>query len=124
MWNAARVFLIGTACCIALAGRADNLVIGTADVEKALKAGALLWDARDEKDYADGHIPGAVNIGNVGDVFRDANREDPPSAAAAARIFGAAGMNILDRDIIVYTRNGDPYAYYGARMVEYYGGRH
>src|SRR3954471_21251120 len=98
MWNAARVLLIATACCITLAARADNLAIGTADLEKALKAGALVWDARDEKDCAEGHIPGAVNIGNVGDVFRDANREDPPSAAAAARIFGAAGMDILNRD--------------------------
>ena len=124
MWTAARLPLIATACCMTLATWAQGLVVGTADVEKAMKAGALVWDARDEKDYAEGHIPGAVNIGNVADVFRDANREDPPSAAAAARIFGSGGMDILNRDVVVYTRKGDPFAYYGARMVEYYGGRH
>ena len=101
-----------------------DLVVGTADVEKAIASGALVWDARDQADYAKGHLPGAVNIGNVGEVFRDPNREDPPSAAAAARIFGGAGMDILKRDVIVYTRKGDPFAYYGARMVEYYGGKH
>lgn len=124
MRTAARLSLIATACCMTLATWAQELVVGTADVEKAMKAGALVWDARDEKDYAEGHIPGAVNIGNVAEVFRDANREDPPSAAAAARIFGSAGMDILNRDVVVYTRKGDPFAYYGARMVEYYGGRH
>ena len=63
---------------------AQGLVVDTPYVETALKSGALVWDARDESDYLQGHIPGAVNIGNAGDVFRDANREDPPSAAAAA----------------------------------------
>ena len=103
---------------------AQGIVVDTAYVQKAAARGAIVWDAREESDYAAGHIPGAVNIGNVGDVFRDANREDPPSAAAAARIFGGAGMDILKKEVIVYTNKGDPYAYYGARMVEYYGGNH
>lgn len=110
--------------CIASTASANGLVVDTAYVEKAARAGAILWDAREESEYAKGHIPGAVNIGNVGDVFRDPNREDPPSAAAASRIFGGAGIDILGKEIIVYTRKGDPYAYYGARMVEYYGGSH
>lgn len=103
---------------------AQRIVVDTAEVEKALAAGALLWDARDEQDYLAGHIPGAVNFGAAGDVFRDPNREDPPPAAVAARLFGAAGMDILNREVIVYTRKGDAGAYYAARMVEYYGGRH
>ena len=105
-------------------GASAQIVVDTAQVERAAKAGALIWDARDAAEYAKGHLPGAVNLGNVADVFRDANREDPPSAAVAARLFGDAGMDILGREVIVYTRKGDPYAYYGARMVEYYGGRH
>lgn len=103
---------------------AQGIVVDTAYVEKAAKSGALVWDARDEEDYAAGHIPGAVNIGNVGNVFRDLNREDPPPAAVAARIFGGAGMDILNKEVIVYTRKGDSLAYYAGRMVEYYGGRH
>lgn len=107
-----------------LAG-AQSLVVDTAYVEQALKGGnAIVWDARDAADYAEGHIPGAVNIGWVGDLFRDPNREDPPSAAAASKIFGGAGMDILGREVIVYTTKGDPFAYFGARMVEYYGGKH
>ena len=101
-----------------------GIVLDTAQVEKALANGALLWDARDEQDYLGGHIPGAVNFGAAGEVFRDPNREDPPSAAVASRIFGAAGLDILNREVIVYTRKGDAVAYYAARMVEYYGGRH
>jgi len=118
------LLIVVAGCWIASASWADGLVIDTAGMEKAMKAGALVWDARDEKEYAQGHIPGAVNVGYVGDVFRDPNREDPPSAAAASRIFGGAGMDVLHRDVVVYTRKGDAFAYYGARMVEYYGGRH
>jgi thiosulfate/3-mercaptopyruvate sulfurtransferase len=103
---------------------AQSLVVEMPYVEQALKSGAIVWDARDSNDYAEGHIPGAVNVGSVGDVFRDANREDPPSAAAASKIFGGAGMDIANKEVIVYTNRGDPYAYYGARMVEYYGGTH
>jgi len=33
-------------------------------------------------------------------------------------------MDILGKETIVYTRKGDSYAYYAARMVEYYGGTH
>ncbi len=114
------------ALCLALAlpAGAQSLIVDTAYVEKARAGGAILWDARAPDEYAEGHIPGAVNIGNVGSVFRDMNREDPPPAAVAAKIFGDAGMDILGKEVIVYTRKGDSYAYYAARMVEYYGGTH
>jgi thiosulfate/3-mercaptopyruvate sulfurtransferase len=65
-----------------------------------------------------------VNFGDAGDLFRDANREDPPSAAVAAQLFGQAGIDILNREVVVYTRTGDPFAYYAARMLECYGGKH
>jgi thiosulfate/3-mercaptopyruvate sulfurtransferase len=104
----------------ALAG----LVYDTTEVEQALARGAVLWDARAPSDYAQGHIPGAVNLGAVGDVFRDPNREDPPSAAVASQLFGRAGLDILQREVVVYATQGDPYAYFAARMIEYYGGPH
>ncbi len=103
---------------------AQSLMVDTAAVEQALQRGAIVWDSRDADDYAEGHIAGAVNFGAAGDLFRDPNREDPPSAAVAAQLFGNAGMDILQREVIVYAGKGDPYAYYAARMVEYYGGRH
>jgi len=103
---------------------AQSLVVDTQYVDHALKSGAVVWDARDADEYADGHIPGAVNIGWGGELFRDPNREDPPSPAVAAKIFGGGGMDILGKDVIVYTNKGDAFAYFAARMVEYYGGKH
>lgn len=103
---------------------AQPLILDTAGVEQALRNGAVLWDARTPAEYAAGHIDGAIHFGAAGDLFRDPNREDPPSAAVAAQLFGSAGLDILKRDIVVYASKGDPTAYFAARMVEYYGGRH
>jgi len=108
----------------ALPAWAQGLIVDTAAVEQALKRGAIVWDARDADDYAAGHIAGAVNFGAAGDLFRDPNREDPPSAAVAAQLFGNAGIDILKREVVVYGGKGDPYAHFAARMLEYYGGRH
>jgi thiosulfate/3-mercaptopyruvate sulfurtransferase len=103
---------------------AQSLIVDTTAVEQALQRGAIVWDARDADDYAAGHVAGAVNFGAAGDLFRDANREDPPSAAVAAQLFGNAGIDVLKREVIVYGGKGDPYAYFAARMLEYYGGKH
>ena len=109
--------------CVAQSSQA-GLVLDTSDVEHAVARGAVLWDARSAADYAQGHLPGAINIGAVGDVFRDPHREDPPSAAVASQLFGRAGLDILRREVVVYATQGDPYAYFAARMIEYYGGTH
>lgn len=106
------------------AGFAQALILDTAGVEAAIKRGAVVWDARDADDYAEGHIPGAVNFGDAGELFRDPNREDPPSAAVAAQLFGAAGIDVLRREVVVYGAKASPYSYYAARMLEYYGGKH
>jgi thiosulfate/3-mercaptopyruvate sulfurtransferase len=106
------------------ASHAQSLIVDTPAVEQALQRGAVVWDVRDAEDYAEGHIAGAVNFGAAGDLFRDPNREDPPSAAVAAQLFGTAGIDVLNREVIVYGGKGDPYAYFAARMVEYYGGKH
>jgi thiosulfate/3-mercaptopyruvate sulfurtransferase len=108
----------------ALIAHAQSLIVDTTAVEQAQRSGAIVWDARSAKDYADGHIPGAVNLGAAADLFRDPNREDPPSATVAAQLFGNAGIDFTTREVIVYTTKGDPFAYYAARMLEYYGGRH
>ncbi|MDE2368087.1 MAG: sulfurtransferase [Burkholderiales bacterium] len=101
---------------------AQARIVDTAAVEQALKQGAVLWDARDADDYAAAHIPGAVNFGEAGALFRDPVREDPPSPAVAAQLFGHAGIDFLHRQVIVYTTQGDSFAYYAARMLQYYGG--
>ncbi|MEK7246453.1 MAG: rhodanese-like domain-containing protein, partial [Pseudomonadota bacterium] len=50
--------------------------VDRAFVQAALKRGAILWDVRDETEYLKGHIPGAVNVGDVAKTLRDPNRED------------------------------------------------
>jgi thiosulfate/3-mercaptopyruvate sulfurtransferase len=117
-----KVVFAGAALLLALTVRAQEIV-DTAYVEQALKRGAIVWDARDADEYAEGHIPGAVNFGWVGSVFRDPNREDLPPVAAAEKIFGAAGVDPVNREVIVYTRKGDPYAYYGLNAMRYYGAK-
>lgn len=117
-----QVLFAGATLLLALTVRAQEIV-DTAYVEQALKRGAIVWDARDADEYAEGHIPGAVNFGWVGSVFRDPNREDLPPVAAAEKIFGAAGVDPTAREVIIYTRKGDPYAYYGLNAMRYYGAK-
>lgn len=117
--------LLALACQTAPAATATGpLIVDATAVESALQHGAIVWDARSERDYAAGHIAGAVNFGAAGELFRDPVREDPPPPAVAAQLFGDAGIDILQREVVVYTGKGDPMAYFAARMVEYYGGRH
>ena len=107
-----------------LAVRADQQeIVDTAYVEQALARGAIVWDAREASDYAAGHIPGAVNFGWVGSVFRDPNREDLPPVAEAEKIFGAAGIDPTAKEIIVYSRKGDSFAYYGLNALRYFGAK-
>lgn len=90
----ARLLGVGVAVfCIAATAWAQGEIVDTAFVEQALARGAIVWDARDAADYAEGHIPGSVNFGWVGKVFRDPNREDLPSVPEAEKVFGAAGVD-------------------------------
>lgn len=118
----AHVLGIGVAVfCLAATARAQGEIVDTAFVEQALARGAIIWDARDAAEYAEAHIPGSVNFGWVGTVFRDPNREDLPSVPEAERIFGAAGVDPVAREVVIYTRKGDPFAYYGLHAMRYYG---
>jgi thiosulfate/3-mercaptopyruvate sulfurtransferase len=102
---------------------AQSAIVDTVYVEQALARGAIVWDAREASDYAEGHIPGAVNFGWVGKVFRDPNREDLPSVPEAEKLFGAAGIDPVGKEVIIYTRKGDPFAYYGVHGMQYYGAK-
>jgi thiosulfate/3-mercaptopyruvate sulfurtransferase len=112
-----------TIFCVAATAWAQGEIVDTAFVEQALARGATVWDARDAADYAEGHIPGSVNFGWVGEVFRDANREDLPSVPEAEKVFGAAGVDPVGKEVIIYTRKGDPFAYYGLHAMRYYGSK-
>lgn len=122
--TAKQQLIIGLAAfAVTAAAWARGEIVDTPYVEQALARGAIVWDAREPADYAEGHIPGAVNFGWVGKEFRDPNREDLPSVPEAERILGSAGVDPVNKEVVVYTRKGVPFAYYGAQALRYYGAK-
>ena len=96
-------------------------VVNSAYVSAALTRGAIIWDLRSTEDYAKSHIPGAVNLGNV-KLLRTPNTEDYVPTAQVAKMFNSAGID-LSKEVIVYSRMGDAYAYWGLTTVQHFGGK-
>ena len=97
-------------------------IIQTDQVQQAIARGAVIWDVRDEKSYLEGHIPGAINIGEVGSVLRDPNKEDYIATEKIQQLFNSAGLDV-NKDIVVYGARGNPYAYFGLYTINYFGGK-
>ena len=100
----------------ALAAATD--IVDAAYVEAALASGAIVWDVRDALAYRDGHIPGAVNARELGAVLRDPNREDWLPTPNVQAVLGRAGI----REVVAYSRTGDPNAYHALAGLRYFGG--
>ena len=111
------VFSVG-----AFAQTASDTIVTRTQVEKAVARGALLWDVRASAEYAKGHIPGAVSIGDAPSVLRDANREDFISVAAIEQFLGNAGID-PSREIVVYGNRGTWNPYFGLYTAQYFGGK-
>ncbi|MES2587242.1 MAG: sulfurtransferase [Pseudomonadota bacterium] len=105
-----------------VAAQKNDAIIQTAQVQEALARGAVIWDVRDEKSYLEGHIPGAINIGDAGNILRDPNKEDYIAIAKIQAIFNQAGLDI-NKDVVVYGSRGNPYAYFGLYTINYFGGK-
>ena len=115
------VFLtLGLACAAHAA--TSGPIVDTAAVAAAIKRGAVIWDVRSTADYQAGHIPGAVSIGNAGQVLRDAKTEDFIPVAQIEKILGGAGIDPA-QEVIVYAGRGNPFAYFGLYTLQYFGGR-
>ena len=56
-------------------------------VKSAQQRGVIIWDVRASNQYLEGHIPGAINFGDIGTVLRDPNREDFIDLAEINAIF-------------------------------------
>ncbi len=97
-------------------------MVDATEVSAALKRGAIVWDVRGAADYAKGHIPGAVNIGNIVNVLRNPNTEDFIATAQVEKLLNGAGID-LSKEIIVYSRMGDPIAHFGLTTVRHFGGK-
>jgi thiosulfate/3-mercaptopyruvate sulfurtransferase len=104
-----------------LCAHATDIVDAT-EVSAALKRGAIVWDVRGDDDYAKGHIPGAVNIGNIVSVLRNPNTEDFIATAEVEKLLSGAGID-LSKEIIVYSRMGDPIAHFGLTTIRHFGGK-
>ena len=99
-----------------------SMIVDTAFVQEALKRGVIVWDTRSADDYKKGHIPGAVNIGEIGKTLRHDSDEDYIPLAEMEKILGAAGINPA-KEIVVYGEKGNPFVYFGLTTVQYLGGK-
>lgn len=115
-------FLAFPLACTTAQAATSGPIVDTAAVAAAVKRGAVIWDVRGTADYQAGHIPGAVSIGNAGQVLRDAKTEDFIPVAHIEKILGDAGIDPA-QEIIVYASRGNPYAYFGLYTLQYFGGR-
>jgi thiosulfate/3-mercaptopyruvate sulfurtransferase len=70
--------------------------------------------------YRNGHIPGAVSIGDAGNVLRNPVTEDFIETALVENILGNAGIDPA-RAIIIYADYGNPYVYFGRLALRYFG---
>lgn len=117
-----RLLIIALLMLLANAVWAAGAIVDTAFVVEAARRGAIIWDVRSADQYRKGHIPGAVNIGDAGQVLRNANTEDFIPVGQIEKILGGAGIDPA-REIIVYASRGNPYAYFGLYTIQYFGGK-
>jgi len=101
---------------------AASAIVDTQQVADAMKRRAIVWDTRAATAYKQGHIPGAVNIGDVGAVLRDENREDYIQQAKIETLLGDAGIDPR-REVIVYGAKASPYVYFALVTLRYFNGK-
>ncbi|MGC2519259.1 MAG: sulfurtransferase [Burkholderiales bacterium] len=109
------LFAAGMACA------QERLIVDRAYVQDAARRNVILWDVRSADDYRKGHVPGAVNIGDIARVLRDDNTEDFIGIEKIEKILGAAGID-PGREIIAYGGRGAWNPYFGQYTVQYFGG--
>ena len=103
--------------------RAQGRVIVDVDyVQDAVRRNAIIWDVRSPADYKKGHIPGAVNMGDVARLLRDENTEDFIAVERIEKILSAAGLDPA-REIIAYGYRGTWNPYFARYTMQYFGGR-
>ena len=104
-----------------LAGLAGaQVILDTAQVQAALQRQVQIWDVRGDKDFAKGHLPGALTVGDAAAALRDANAEDFLAVGEIAKILGAAGIDPA-RETIVYGSRGSWNPYFGRYALRYFG---
>ena len=105
----------------ATAADGASAIVDTSYVAEAITRNAIIWDTRSAAGYNEGHIPGAINIGDVGAVLRDENTEDYIPLDRLEKVLGSGGID-PSREIIVYGFKGNPYVYFGLVTLQYLNG--
>lgn len=116
-----KISLFIVVLCLAPWLAAAQTIVDAAFVEQALKRDVQIWDVRDAKDYAKGHLTGALSIGDAAAVMRDANAEDFIATEELEKILGAAGIDPA-RETVVYGSRGTWNPYFGRYALRYFGG--
>ena len=114
------LLVAGIAVLAPNAARAQDIVVDTDFVAAALARGTIVWDVRSGNQYLHGHIPGAVNIDDIGNVLRDPNSEDYIPVADIERMLGGAGIDPA-RDIVLYGDKASPAPYFGYVTLRWLG---
>ncbi len=123
MNRAFKAFLLANALggfAMAACANPDSAIVDTAYVAGALKRNAIVWDTRGTAAYQQGHIPGAVNVDEIGAVLRDENTEDYVPLEDLEKILGGAGID-PSREIVVYGAKANPMVYFGLVTLQYFG---
>jgi thiosulfate/3-mercaptopyruvate sulfurtransferase len=97
-----------------------SAIVDTAYVADAIKRNAIIWDTRSAAAYKQGHVPGAVNIDDIGVVLRDENTEDYVALEDIEKLLSAAGID-PSREVVVYGAKANPYVYFGLVTLQYLG---
>src|SRR5262249_58719730 len=84
---------------------ASPIIVDGDYVAEAIARNAVVWDVRAADAYAQGHIAGAISIGDAAKVLRDDNTEDFIATERIEKILGAAGLS-PPRASIIYSHRG------------------
>ena len=115
-------FVLATCLTLLAAGAAKAAapIVDAAGVKAAIARGAIVWDVRAAPLYRKGHIPGAINVGDIGAVLRNPVTEDFIETARIEKLLGQAGLD-PGKDIIVYADRGSALAHFGRYALRYFG---
>ncbi len=113
--------ILGVASWLMPWGAGAQTIVDPAYVQAALQRGVQVWDVRDARDYAKGHLPGALSLGDAASLLRDPNSEDFIPTPRIEALLGAAGIDPA-RETVVYGARGTWNAYFGRYTLRYFGG--
>src|SRR5215470_2997211 len=116
-----RLLLVLLSLLWAQAAAAASPIVDAQYVADAIARNAIVWDVRSVEAYANGHIAGAISIGDAAKVLRDDNTEDFIATDRIEKILSAAGLD-PKREIIVYGSRGSWMPYFGLYTIRYFGG--